>query len=270
MKKIDVNELKKIQLEMLDYFDSFCRKNNIKYWLDYGTLLGAVRHKGYIPWDDDVDVAMLREDYEKASELFNKQSDGTYLFQTPTNNKESCYPFGKLLNTKTVLYEYGEKGIKTSVYIDVFVYDNAPDNKEELKKIFKKRDLLGRVRRIKLPMRSGINSKKKVAYAIGSVLLKPISMNLINRALDKNARKNEKNNSLHNVSSFVDPYDTSYFCVPKAFFTDLIELDFEGKRYFAPKEYDAWLRKIYDDYMQLPPEDQRESHHVFKAYYVDK
>ena len=269
MKKIDVNELKKVQLEMLEYFDAFCRKNKISYWLDYGTLLGAIRHKGYIPWDDDVDVAMLREDYEKAAKLFNKQSNGAYILQTPTNNKESCYPFGKLLNTRTVLYEYGEKGIKTSVYIDVFVYDNAPEDKETVKRIFRKRDFLGRIRRIKLPMRSGLSLSKRVMYVICSVLLKPISMNKINRALDKNAKKFEGDKSAVNVSSFVDPYDTSYFSVPKSFFTDLTEVDFEGKKYFAPEKYDEWLRKIYGNYMEFPPVEKRVSTHVFKAYYLD-
>lgn len=270
MKEIDQEELKRIQIEILDYFDAFCRKNHIRYWLDYGTLLGAVRHKGYIPWDDDIDVAMLREDYEKAAKLFNKQSNGRYGFYTPFNNKDYSYPFGKILDQNTVLYEYGEKGIKTSVYVDVFVYDNAPDDKEVIKKVFKKRNLLGRVRRLKLPMRSDIKTLKKIVFFIGSVMLKPISNNAINKALDKNAKAYNKNSTSGNVCSFADPYDTTFFCVPKTYFKECIELEFEGKLYYAPKKYDEWLKIIYGDYMRLPPVEQRKSHHVFKAYYVNK
>ena len=110
MKRIDVEELKKIQVGILDYFDAFCKKNSIHYWLDYGTLLGAIRHKGFIPWDDDVDITMLREDYEKAAQIFNKQGCSRYVFQTPSNFKDACYPFGKLIDTSTILYEYGETG----------------------------------------------------------------------------------------------------------------------------------------------------------------
>ena len=116
MRPINVEELKKLQIEILDNFDVFCKKNNIRYWIDYGTLLGAIRHKGFIPWDDDVDIAMLREDYEKAAAIFNSQSNDRYIFQTPSNEKKTCYPFGKLIDTATVLYEYGETGVETGVY----------------------------------------------------------------------------------------------------------------------------------------------------------
>lgn len=269
MQKIDSNELKKLQVEMLDVFDAFCKKNGIRYWLDFGTLLGAVRHKGFIPWDDDVDIAMLREDYEKAAELFNAQSDGLIQFQTPFNNKDYAYPFGKLVNTKTVLYEYGTKGIVTGVYVDVFVYDHAPDDAQASKKIFKKRDFLGRIRRLKLPIREGIGGAKKIAYVVGSSLLLPISRNSINRKLDKNARKYEKVET-NKVSSFADPYDSTYFSVDKATFLEQTELEFEGKLYPAPKNYDYWLQVLYGNYMELPPVEKRVNQHTFEAYFKEE
>lgn len=268
MKQIDISELKRIQIDILNYFDVFCEKNNINYWIDYGTLLGAIRHKGFIPWDDDIDIAMLREDYEKASATFNSQSNGIYVFQTPSNDKNSCYPFGKLINTQTVLYEYGETGIETGVYIDVFVYDNSPEDVKAARRIFRKRDFLGRVRRLQLPMRKGISGLKRFVYRIGSTILCPVSRNVINRALDRNARIYEKI-STKNVSTFIDPYDSTYFSVEKCIFQDLIRVEFEGKLYPAPRNYDYWLRVLYGNYMELPPVEKRVHQHIFKAFYKE-
>ncbi|MBQ6670250.1 MAG: LicD family protein [Firmicutes bacterium] len=268
MKQIDSSELKKIQICLLDSFDGFCRRNGIHYWLDYGTLLGAVRHKGFIPWDDDVDISMLREDYEKAASLYNVQSDGRFVFQTQSNTKDSCYPFGKLIDSNTVLYEYGETGIETGVYIDVFVYDNAPDDKEKSDRVFRKRDLLGRIRRLQLPMRKGMTGKKKMAYKIGSTIMHLFPRGLINRALDKNARRYE-HVSTKFVSPFVDPYDPTYFKVEKTVFQDLVEIEFEGKLYFAPRNYDYWLGILYGNYMELPPVENRVNHHIFEAFYKE-
>ena len=268
MKEIDIEELKKIQVEMLQYFDEFCKKNSLHYFLDYGTLLGAVRHKGYIPWDDDLDITMLREDYEKAAKIFNQQSNGRYQFQTPDNGMKSRYPFGKLLDTSTVLYEYGEAGIKSNVYIDVFVYDNAPDDEALRKKVFKKRDFLGRIRRLQLPLRKDVHGAKKLVYQMGGLLMKPIPKDRINRKLDKNARRYEHTDAKM-VCTFVDPYDPTYFCVPKSTFEEFCTVEFEGKEYPAPKNYDFWLRTLYGDYMQLPPEEDRITHDL-QAYRREK
>lgn len=268
MKQIDVEELKKIQVAILDYFDVFCKKNSIHYWIDYGTLLGAVRHKGFIPWDDDVDIAMLRKDYEKAAQIFNKQEGSRYVFQTPSNYKDTCYPFGKLIDTSTTLYEYGESGIETGVYIDVFVYDNSPEDEKKVKKTFKKRDFLGRLRRLQLPMRKEVKGVKRLAYKVGASVLEPISRGVVNRALDRNARQFE-NQETKNVSTFTDPYDPTYFCVEKSIFQDLIEVEFEGKWYPAPRKYDYWLRVLYGNYMELPPIEKRVHQHSFEAFYKD-
>ena len=268
MKRIDTEELKKLQVDILDSFDAFCKKNSINYWLDYGTLLGAIRHKGFIPWDDDIDIAMLRKDYEKAAERFNEQSDGRYHFQTPSNDRATCYPFGKLTDTSTVLFEYGETGIETGVYIDVFVYDNSPEDTKATAGIFKMRDTLGRIRRLQLPMRKELGGMKRLAYQMGSAVLKLVPRGTVNRALDRNARRFEKTDT-KKVSSFADPYDPTYFCVEKSVFQDLIEVEFEGKRYPAPRKYDYWLSVLYGNYMELPPIEKRVSQHSFEAFYKD-
>lgn len=268
MRQIEIDELKKIQLDILNCFDTFCRKNNLHYWLDYGTLLGAVRHHGYIPWDDDLDIGMLRKDYEIASQLFNQQTSEPIAFMTPHNKDDYRYPFGKLICTNTILYEYGKDGIKTGVYIDVFPYDNCPSNEKTMKRVFHKRNLLGRLRRLKLPMRREVSGIKKAVYVIGSYLMRLIPNNLIEKELDKNAKRFESMESEF-VCDFVDPYDSRCLKIPKQLFMDFTEVQFESGKYPAPKDYDYWLRSYYGDYMTLPPIDERVGHHVFEAFYIE-
>lgn len=272
IKDIDVDELKRIQIDILDYFDAFCKKNDLKYWLDYGTLLGAIRHKGYIPWDDDIDIGMLREDYSKAEKLFNIQSNGKIVFKTPQNDKTYRYPFGKLIRTDTVLDEYGNKGIRTGVYIDVFPYDNASNNVRNTEKMFKRRDVLGRIRRLQLPMRDGLSMPKRVLFGCLSSLMKMIPRNTVNRAIDRNAKKYEKEETSSRVGSFTDTYTDVYttkqLLVPKQLFQKLSVAEFEHKYYPVPTDYDCWLKCLYGDYMTLPPMDKRVAHHVFEAHYI--
>lgn len=108
LEEIKIEELKRIQLEILDNVANFCEKNKINYWLDCGTLLGAIRHKGYIPWDDDIDIGMLREDYERFMKLYNKENE-QYKFYCIENNKKFDYPHGKVIDTNTILYELDMK-----------------------------------------------------------------------------------------------------------------------------------------------------------------
>ena len=118
MKPIDVYELKRIQLEILDNVMKFCDENDINCWLNGGTLLGAIRHKGYIPWDDDIDLGMLRKDYEKFRQLFNVNNT-RYKLVCFDDDTEFLYPFGKVIDTSTILYEPDENGIKLAVNIDI-------------------------------------------------------------------------------------------------------------------------------------------------------
>ena len=107
--KLQIEEVKQIQLGILDVVADFCDQNQIQYWIDSGTLLGAIRHKGYIPWDDDIDVGMLREDYDRFTKLFNEKND-RFQFCCIENSPEFFVPHGKVTDTSTVLYEPNEDG----------------------------------------------------------------------------------------------------------------------------------------------------------------
>lgn len=265
MKRIDSDELKKIQLEILDVVARFCEKNSIKYWLDSGTLIGAVRHKGYIPWDDDIDLGMLRPDYDKFMKLFNAQND-RYKAYSIENNGKFLYPFIKILDTQTLLYEPNEKeGIKSSVNIDLFVYDNAPDNEKKLKKMYRKRDLYQKLHNIRTRVYMSKSSKlkhfvKELAYPF--LLIFP--RNYFVKKLIKNSLRyaDRQTERVGNFTAFVK------IAADKKLFDEFTVVEFEGKNYPAPAAFDEWLRLLYGDYMQLPPEEKRVAHHSFAAYFL--
>ena len=139
MKELTVEEIRKIQIEMLVYIDIVCNDTNLNYFLQGGTLIGAIRHKGYIPWDDDVDIYMPLEDYNKFINIINSKEKNRYLVLNPYENEDYYYFFSKFVDKETVLIENGYKQIKNmGVFVDVFPMYNLPDSTEELEKYSKK------------------------------------------------------------------------------------------------------------------------------------
>ena len=265
MKKLGIEEIKRIQIGILDCVHKYCVSNNIKYWLDCGTLLGAIRHRGYIPWDDDIDIGMLREDYNKFMSTFNS-ANKKYRFLCPENNRSYSYGAGKVVDTDTILYEPDKTGRKLSVNIDVFVYDNAPDDDNELKRMFDRRDWYRKCTVAHAQNHDIIGGKKRqIGFKIVHLLTAPFPPNFFALRMMKNSRKFEKINTkrVGNFSSY------SRTVGEKEIFRSFIDVEFEGNRYKAPSGYDKWLRAFYKDYMQLPPVEKRVSTHVFEAYSIE-
>lgn len=265
MKRISIEELKKIQLNILNIVDSFCKNNDINYWIDSGTLLGAIRHKGYIPWDDDIDIGMLRKDYDKFMNCFNKKNS-RYKFYSIENKNDFYYAHGKVLDTNTILYEPDEDtGLKLSVNIDVFVYDNAPDDDKIVKKMYWKRTFYQKMRNVQL-FRHAFrkeNLLKKVLRFILNRCFKLIPKSYFLKRIIENSKKFSKFETKR-VGNFTA---TSVFVCDKSVFNSFIYKEFEEKQYPVPVGYDIWLKSMYGDYMQLPPEEKRISQHKFVAYY---
>ncbi len=147
MKEISLEEQKKIILNILVDFDRVCRNNNIRYTLAYGSLLGAVRHKGFIPWDDDIDIIVAREDYNRLMLILNNELTSNHEFITVKNNKGFSAPLAKIIDNTTVLIQLGKTtdSISLGAYIDVFVYDWVPADFQERKKVFKKAIFLQKI-----------------------------------------------------------------------------------------------------------------------------
>ncbi len=265
MKEINLEELKKIQVKILDNIDKFCKKNKINYWIDCGTLLGAVRHSGYIPWDDDIDIGMLREDYDKFLKLYNN-SNKRYQLNAVELQKDYYFQFGKVVDTNTLLYEPDENGIKGAVYVDVFVYDNAPDDEAELKKMFDKRDYYNKFRIAQLypELYDKSSFKKKIMRFFLNLYLKFLPKNYYTKKCIKNS-KSYMNKETKRVGNFTS---AKRMTGDKEIFKSFTNLTFEGKKYPAPVGYKDWLKAFYGDYMKLPPKEKRVSNHKFKAYYI--
>ena len=265
MKNINIDELRKIQINILDNIDKFCKKNKINYWIDCGTLLGAVRHSGYIPWDDDIDIGMLREDYDKFLKLYNKDNT-RYKLQALELQDDYYFPFGKVVDTKTVLYEPDEEtGIKGAVYVDVFVYDNAPDDDDKVQEMYDKRDYYNKFRIAQLypNLYDKSSCKKKIMRFFLNIYLKFFPKNYFTKKCIDNSKRyiNENTKRVGNFTS------AKRMTGDKDIFSSFTLLTFEKKKYSAPIGYKKWLEAFYGDYMKLPPKEKQVSLHKFKAYY---
>lgn len=139
MRKIDMGELREKQMQILDYVAQFCDEHGIRYIIEGGTMLGAIRHGGYIPWDDDIDVGMLREDYQRFIELFSQEAKDGYVFACSETTEGWHLPFGKVMDTNTLLVQDGHN---LGINIDIFPYDDAPEDPQVMKKMYDTRDRL--------------------------------------------------------------------------------------------------------------------------------
>lgn len=267
-KIIELEELKKIQIEILDYVHNFCLKNEIKYWIDCGTLLGAIRHKGYIPWDDDIDVGMLRPDFDKFIRLFNNNGS-KYELHCYENDKDWHLTFAKVYDTNTILYQPDEKtGTKICVNIDIFVYDNAPDDirsrekKYRIKELYRKLNSIRGTKKFSTPNNQKFNVLRYPLYYILKVFPKDFF-------LKKSIKVQKKYDNIETMCIGNYSARDKMIC-NKHVFDSFIDVDFENKKYKAPVGYDEYLKAYYGDYMKLPPVEKRVSHHMFVAYYKEK
>lgn len=268
MRKIELDELKKIQIQILDEVVHFCDKHQIKYFLMAGTLLGAVRHQGYIPWDDDIDIGMLREDYERFLELYSKEN-GSYYIYTHRLNSKSTFPFIKVcLKNTLVKEELLSSEDEYGVNIDIFPIDSI-SSENQFKVIDTIMSLLKK-RYFKAANLATYWKKKdkffplRVFFKVGlSFLSYSTIFNKIDTiiAAEKTKPARYKGNILwgYGRKELVNP----------AIFDEFITVSFEGKEYKAPKNYHEWLTSVYGNYMQLPPEEKRVSNHSVEAFLLE-
>lgn len=266
-KYITPDELKSLLLDLLCEFDSFCKNNGIRYYLIGGTLLGAIRHKGFIPWDDDIDVCVFREDYEKLLSIY-KSSNPNYSLISMKSDKKYYYPFAKLVNTSTVLVEEGQEKNPLGVYLDIFPIDNCPGKTlEEACRNVDKMDFYRWMRNFKIiTFDKRRKWYKNLILAVGKIITFPFSRRTISELIERKAIENINldcqyvGELVNTAYGYGEVYDKSHFA-------EGVEVYFEGKKFVAPKDYDYILTSMYKDYMKLPPIEKRISNHNSKCWY---
>lgn len=264
MKEISLNELKRLQLQILTAVDNFCRSSNIKYSLAFGTLLGAVRHKGYIPWDDDIDVMMPRDDYEYFMKTFRHPRYFTLTYQ---KEPKFVLPYGKVIDNDTILIEDSSMKYPIGVNIDVFPIDTGPERDNE-NFWFKKKLLIDTIYTIrKLRIDSERSATKNLIVVLTKILTFPLSLRRLCCTIQKEATR--FNDQLYpERKGVLSTGDTKLrWLMPADIFKEYTDITFEDNLYRSIKNTDVYLTATYGDYMQFPPKEKRIAHHGFKAYW---
>lgn len=265
MEKEVLHKVQAIQLEMAKDIKRVCEENGIRYFLYRGTFLGAVRHKGVIPWDDDMDFGMMRPDYEKFRRIAPEKLGKDYIFQDWNTDENYALPFGKVRKRNTVFVEAKCARLpENGVYIDIYPLDYAPAEEGERKLLAKKLLHLFRVKLMKSRYTPWMEEekiiwKKRIGYMLYQAAALFVSQKKLIEVYEGLVKAVPEGDTLYEQSALPIAY---YF--DKKWVAEVQEYLYEDTTFAGPKDYDAFLSSLYGDYMQLPPEDKRENRHQIK------
>lgn len=267
MKEMTLKEIQETELSLMAEFDRICEKEGFRYSLHGGTLLGAIRHKGFIPWDDDLDVFMPREDYEKFLD-YCIEKETSFGMVSIKNDREYSLLFARIFDRNTIIKGEHLIGLNHGVYIDITPFDYIGKDLNYLKnkrRLFCKTQYWGLYKRNPL---SHFLGKKNILKDIRTLILYPFKYFISNKEIEnrilKPFRKFNKENSDY-VSQLVLIYAHRIY-YKKSVLDEYIKTDFEGHKFSITKEYDYLLKEMFGDYMQLPPEKDRQPAHEFDAF----
>ena len=272
LKKISDKELKEIQFGILTELDSVCRKLGIRYSLCGGSLLGAVRHKAFIPWDDDIDIIMPRPDYNTLI-AYCQKNQTAFRMISHESEEEYGYLFAKATARHTIIVDEncGSDKLEMGVYVDIFPVDALSDSPEEALKAFS-------ATRFKRELLVARNWNRFFRSKTHGIVYEPIRL-----AFFILSRFFSKKSLIASIEkAYKKEFGTTKYCasvcgsyrqkeiLPTSVYTEYISMEFEGREFMAIKNYDAYLSSIYGDYMTLPPKEKQISHHSFEAYYKEE
>ena len=268
MKEMTLEERKVTLLNIMDCIDSFCSKKDLRYYLTGGSLLGAIRHKGFIPWDDDIDIAMPRKDYEVFSESFNAEKFDNYIYISEKNISKYYLPYGKVIDKRTLLVENVANPVEMGINVDVFPIDFLGDDFEFAKRMNRR---IGKYRnRLKstlLRFGKSRSLSRSIAKNIIAALSRVFSREKLIKKITKLSKKFVNQTGSKYVAIIVMMTYGEKEIMERKWFDGVVKVDFEGRTYNAPANYHEVLTHFYKDYMQLPPVEKRISHHSNKAWW---
>jgi lipopolysaccharide cholinephosphotransferase len=265
-------ELKKIsliQLEIMDEVHRLCVENNIRYYMIGGTLLGAVRHLGFIPWDLDIDIAMPRADYTRFKEVCKTQLNENFRHLDWESHKNFIRPHALVERKNTrihIKYDHvNPKLFDLGVYLDIFPLDNAPDDENKRKEQAEKLKKLRKFKDLRIPYCYSYNAGKRLVHRTVSALHFWVSIPRLNRH-QQMVMQTYSADRTECMCSMASQYAYEKQCVSGEVYGEPVLLPFEGRQYYAPRQYDLLLTRLYGNYMQLPPEEKRQANlNVFTA-----
>ena len=269
-----IEQLKTAELKLFKNFIEICNNYNLKYFLLGGSCLGAVRHKGFIPWDDDIDVGMPRSDYNKFLEIAQNELPENIFLQTYETDSEYPMNFAKLRNGNTTFIEKSTSKLKINhgIWIDIFPLDGISDNNLRQSLLLMKYSLYS----------YGISQvfyfeKKKTHIALKQIVKIIIkkATKIIYSDIKKTVKKREKlmQKYSYDDSKLIANYGGAWGkreIVPKEYFGNGVKGIFEGIEVMLPEDYDKYLTSLYGDYMTPPPPEKRVGHHYYTVLDIEK
>ncbi len=271
MREVKIDEIHSITLNLMDRLHDICEENGIRYFISYGTLIGAIRHKGFIPWDDDFDVFMFRNDYDKFIHVVEEKKDSRYRIVTRANTENYHYGIARYCDTKYRYHtELDVKQYDLGAFIDVYPMDACGETEEETERVHQKikklnaqymvycnkNSLTSKARTlIRIPYHYFLHIKYGKKFP---QLIDVMERDLVTQTFDEHSKK---------VGIYWETRDFRYF--EREWFAERIMWPFEDREYWIPKEYDKILTLQYGDYMTLPPENERVASHSYTLYEID-
>ncbi len=270
-RRLSSDEIKQTQLNILLEFQKICKDNGLTFYLCGGSLLGAVRHKGFIPWDDDIDICMSRPQYDELARLVRNNSldKPSWLEIVCYDNRTSRFPFIKVLDKRTfILNDYFKESENDNLWIDLLPVDGLPDSEGEVKKLYRKVTLCRKLVQMKYvrPF-EGKSLSKRIIKPIMSVFAHIINTDRFNDRILEMATANAYE-LCDKVGIVTEGLYNEREAIPRSEYEKPVDVEFEGHIFQATSYWDEYLRNLFGDYMTPPPEDKRKTHDM-KAFRVE-